>query len=459
MSGELSKDATDVVKIARELKVLDDASLRMLQQLFSNRLDQELVQQLVVGRERTLAVSLFKLMTATHAASTLGYVMRFTADLVSLCPTLMAEFTNAAECGGDAVQVFADVAAGNRGTRGIFDPALFLWASSLRQCHAQRETMVGSFLQVCSTVVSTGDIKALEFTVHAMCEFLRCAELRAAFLDAGLVAAIPRLLTLALAADPATTVQVTYEILLAARLLSFDYDCMAELHQHKIIPTAHRALQMATKEKVVRMSIYVLKNFIRAQNTYVTAHKGQEFVGTAILALARCNGGKGPNFFTDLIGVGVLKTAKQLQRKKYGDDDIATELDALVECLQAHVENVSSFAEYKGEVESGVLEWSPCHTSVKFWKENLTKFDANQFEIVRHLAALLNSPASSEITLAVACHDIGELVRHHPSGRELLDLEELKNVKARIMALMSHECPDVAKQALTAVQKILVDRF
>ena len=55
----------------------------------------------VIGREQQLAVALFKVASATHAAPTLGYVLRFLADLSQLCPTLVKEFAAA-----DAAKVF-----------------------------------------------------------------------------------------------------------------------------------------------------------------------------------------------------------------------------------------------------------------------------------------------------------------------------------------------------------------
>ena len=38
--------------------------------------------------------------------------------------------------------------------------------------------------------------------------------------------------------------------------------------------------------------------------------------------------------------------------------------------LEKSFHDLSSFDEYSTEVKSGRLEWSPVHTSVKFWREN-----------------------------------------------------------------------------------------
>jgi V-type H+-transporting ATPase subunit H len=464
----LSKEATDVLTVARELKILDDASIKMLQQLFSNRVDQDLIQQLVVGRETELARTLFKLITATHAAGTLGYVMRFLADLGQQCPSLIQQFArNDAEqlFGQDPALTFAAICDDHRQTAGVFNPAVYLFASTLAHTvktndGQARPDLAAKFMNIAAAFLGAAEItqSGLEYALHAICEFLRCTKHRTMFREAGLVPQIPRLLTLAVADNSPSVVQLTYEILLAARLLSYDYECLVELHAAKAIPTVHRALQKASKEKVTRMALYVLRNFLDAQAAFHDMQKGQESKA-GVLTLAKCNRGKGPRFYADLIGVGALKTAKQLQKKKFGDDDVPAQLDNMVEVLQANFDELSGVAEYKGELDSGVLEWSPAHTSSRFWKENCKAFEANEYEMLRALAQLLSSPSSSELTVAIACHDVGELVRNHPSGRQLLDIEPAKHVKERLMALMSHESPDVAKAALTAVQKVLVDRF
>jgi V-type H+-transporting ATPase subunit H len=53
----------------------------------------------------------------------------------------------------------------------------------------------------------------------------------------------------------------------------------------------------------------------------------------------------------------------------------------------------------------------------------------------------------------VACHDIAQFIQLHPAGRGIiLDLK----AKERVMKHMSSPDPEVAKQALLCVQKILL---
>ena len=67
----------------------------------------------------------------------------------------------------------------------------------------------------------------------------------------------------------------------------------------------------------------------------------------------------------------------------------------------------------------GKLEWSPSHKSENFWKDNHKAFEAENCAAIKTLVALL-VPESDAQTLAVACHDIGEFVKHHPEGRRLM---------------------------------------
>lgn len=56
-------------------------------------------------------------------------------------------------------------------------------------------------------------------------------------------------------------------------------------------------------------------------------------------------------------------------------------------------------------------------------------------------------------TLAVACHDLGMFITSHPSGRNIaLDLK----AKERVIMLMEDDDPDVRKQALLCIQKLLL---
>lgn len=79
---------------------------------------------------------------------------------------------------------------------------------------------------------------------------------------------------------------------------------------------------------------------------------------------------------------------------------------------------LTSFEKYVKELNAQNLTWSPVHTE-KFWKENVKKFEENDFLLIRKLAEILKSNNNQNI--AVACYDLGEFCRFHPFGKVVLE--------------------------------------
>lgn len=183
------------------------------------------------------------------------------------------------------------------------------------------------------------------------------------------------------------------------------------------------------------------------------------------------------------------KTLNNLTKRKFEDTDIEKDNDNLSKVLEQYIEEISSFDEYRQEVLSGNLEWTPVHTSEKFWKENLNKLESNNFYILKELIKLLESaqeaapatadnaaptsPSDQKVniknttrTLAIAAHDIGQFVRYHPRGRKYVHTFVIiliytriigdLGAKGKVLALMDHDDAEVKKQALLATQKIMI---
>jgi hypothetical protein len=85
--------------------------------------------------------------------------------------------------------------------------------------------------------------------------------------------------------------------------------------------------------------------------------------------------------------------------------------------LYVSSETCSSFELYKEEVMSGNLVWSLVHRSEKFWRENVGRFEENNFKVLGVLLELIRSSNNPQV-LAIACYDLGEFVRFHPRGRK-----------------------------------------
>jgi V-type H+-transporting ATPase subunit H len=185
-------------------------------------------------------------------------------------------------------------------------------------------------------------------------------------------------------------------------------------------------MRSTQKEKVVRVVLSCFKNLIKRNN----------------------------KFISEMVNVSVPKTLMNLTKRNFEDADIQEDVKALYDALEQHIDELSSFDEYRQEVLSGHLDWTPVHTSEKFWKENLAKLEQNNFYVLRELVKLLDQ--GSIQNLAIACHDLGQFVQFHPRGKKILqDLE----AKGKIINLMDHPDENVKKHALLCTQKIMISNW
>jgi V-type H+-transporting ATPase subunit H len=140
--------------------------------------------------------------------------------------------------------------------------------------------------------------------------------------------------------------------------------------------------------------------------------------------------------------------------KRWGDEDITNDVEVLVAAIEAKLLDMTTFDRFKQELLSGQLEWSPPHKSEKFWRENVSQFNANNYELVGVLAALLSSAES--LTVAIACHDLGEFARHHPQGKRVVLEFGIKN---KILSLIDAQDLQVQQQSLLALQKLMLTNW
>lgn len=118
--------------------------------------------------------------------------------------------------------------------------------------------------------------------------------------------------------------------------------------------------------------------------------------------------------------------------------------------LDDYTSSQTTFDEYASEVLNGRLRWSPPHRDGAFWRENGRKIlDENQGELPKKLIEIMGkSWEEDKQVLAIACNDIGWLVKEAPEKR--LQLEKL-GIKARVMELMADADESVRWESLRAV--------
>jgi len=132
------------------------------------------------------------------------------------------------------------------------------------------------------------------------------------------------------------------------------------------------------------------------------------------------------------------------------DPDLLDDLKTLDEMLDAYTKTQTTFDEYAAEVNSGHLRWSPPHRNATFWRENARKIlEFEKGALPRKLAEIMAKPWDNDKkVLAVACNDVGQLVKEVPDQRQ--QLEKL-GLKRRVMELMSDADEAVKWESLRAV--------
>ncbi|CAN0896494.1 V-type proton ATPase subunit H [Linum grandiflorum] len=226
--------------------------------------------------------------------------------------------------------------------------------------------------------------------------------------------------------SPASTqqsIQLLYETCLCIWLLSYYEPAIEYLATSKTLARLVDVVRSSTKEKVVRVVVLTFRNLLS---------KG--------------------TFGAQMVGLGLPQVVQNLKAQAWSDEDLLDTLDKLEEGLKENIKKLSSFDKYKQEVLLGHLDWSPMHKDPIFWRENITTFEENDFQILRVLLTILETSSDAR-AMAVACYDLSQFIQYHPAGRVIVT--DLK-AKERVMKLMNHENAEVTKNALLCIQRLFL---
>eukprot|EP00913_Durusdinium_trenchii_P034949 g32691.t1 len=150
----------------------------------------------------------------------------------------------------------------------------------------------------------------------------------------------------------------------------------------------------------------------------------------------------------DIVEEGILEAVQQLEFEKWRDAELYDDIKDMAIQIGSEVSEMSNFERYERELQTGKLQWGFIHSS-KFWAENVLKFESNDFRALKVLASLLQSPATDDTTLAVACHDIGEFVAQLQVKEKVMELMAAPEQKSR----------EVRREALLCCQKIMLNKW
>ncbi|KAK9417204.1 putative V-type proton ATPase subunit H [Seiridium unicorne] len=219
--------------------------------------------------------------------------------------------------------------------------------------------------------------------------------------------------------------QLLYHVLLVMWQLSFEAEEIGDEmdDEYDIILLYTQLLRLSPKEKTTRLLLSTLYNLLSTNSSTL--------LPTAVLARL-------PALLQNVGG------------RHLTDPDLQDDLDRLKEMLEDYTTTKTTLDEYVAEVRSGHLRWSPPHRNATFWAENSRKIlDFETGEIPRKLAEIMKKPwESDKAVLAIACNDVGALVKEVPEKR--FQLEKL-GLKTRIMELMQDSDENVRWESLKAL--------
>ncbi|KAI1387094.1 ARM repeat-containing protein [Hypoxylon trugodes] len=219
--------------------------------------------------------------------------------------------------------------------------------------------------------------------------------------------------------------QLLYHVLLVLWQLSFEAEDIGDdlNDEYDIILLYTQLLRLSPKEKTTRLLLSTLSNLLEANPSTL--------LPTAVLARL-------PALLQNVSG------------RHLTDPDLQEDLERLKETLEEYQKTKTTFDEYVAEVQSGHLRWSPPHRHQVFWTENARKIlEFENGEIPRKLADIMKKPwENDKAVLAIACNDVGSLVKEVPEKR--YQLEKL-GLKTRIMELMQDSDENVRWESLRAL--------
>jgi V-type H+-transporting ATPase subunit H len=259
----------------------------------------------------------------------------------------------------------------------------------------------------------------------ALMTVVRKGEYRVAFYQAGALQALTPLVKYK---SQDQNFQLLYQALFCLWMLTFNSEVKEKMTDPELVFNLVEILKQVEVLKVRRMTIATLRNMLDMGNNN-----------------------------EQMISFGIMKTLNHLNNRKWGDEDIPVDLQVMLEVLNKKVTEMSSFDMYKNECLSKKLDWtSPAHKSERFWRENISRFEDDDYLVLRILKEIIGSNDCSSRVIAVACWDLGEFVRFHPRGKVIL---QHIGAKVPIMSLLAHGNDEVQKEALLALQKLMVTNW
>ncbi|CAN8098625.1 unnamed protein product [Discula destructiva] len=219
--------------------------------------------------------------------------------------------------------------------------------------------------------------------------------------------------------------QLLYHVLLVMWQLSFEAEQIGDdlNDEYDIILLYSQLIRLSPKEKTTRLLVSTLFNLL-------------------------CNNQK--TLLPQAVLVRLPSLLQNVSSRQLSDPDLQEDMTSLKDMLEEYTKTKTTFDEYVAEVQSGHLRWSPPHRSTVFWAENARKIiDYENGELLKKLAEIMSKPWDNDkAVLAIACNDVGALVKELPDKRGAL---ERLGLRTRVMQLMAEADENVRWESLKAL--------
>jgi len=163
-------------------------------------------------------------------------------------------------------------------------------------------------------------------------------------------------------------------------------------------------------------------------------------------------------FLDMILPLGVLRSVQQNMLRVWSDPDIEDILKSLQVKLQAHVDGKGTWDEYRKELLSGHLDWTPAHRSKSFWTDNVNKFSDNDFMVLKSLIVILQNKdkKATSTETAVVLNDLAMFMKYHSNGKKILTG---LNCKEFILSHLMSENDVIKREAIVCVSEMLTASF
>lgn len=79
----------------------------------------------------------------------------------------------------------------------------------------------------------------------------------------------------------------------------------------------------------------------------------------------------------------LLPFVQSLASRKFSDDEVREDVDFLRHELERSFAGLTTWDEYRTEVQSGQLSWTPTHKNEEFWRENAGRLNDKDREVLK----------------------------------------------------------------------------